>query len=145
MCNRGPPLADKGFRLTRHQSHNKQIAPRGKELNLYNWFNKLTCAISSILRLKVTWANPFDAQPTSQPPKTMAITRISKLQTKSDDDRELLLGLLGDMVEHCWGKEPRIRRYLVCIPADDSNSHGTTVYTVEKYCDVPNYIHRQAN
>jgi hypothetical protein len=66
-----------------------------------------------------------------------AFTRVSKFETKSNEDRELLLTSLGDLVEHCRTKEPRIRHYLVCIPLHDSGSHGTTVYNVEKYCAAP--------
>jgi hypothetical protein len=74
-----------------------------------------------------------------------AVTKVSKLQTKSNDDRQQLLALLGDMAEHCRTKEPRIRRYLVCIPVDDSDSNSTTVYTAEKYCAASIACAQQAN
>jgi hypothetical protein len=61
-----------------------------------------------------------------------AVVTISKLQTKNNDDRELLLGLLGDMAQYCRTKESRIRRYIACLPVDDSDSNGTSVYTVEE-------------
>jgi hypothetical protein len=69
--------------------------------------------------------------------KMVAVMTISRLQAKSNDDRELLLGLLSDMAEHCRTKESRIRRYLACIPVNDYDSNDMSVYTVEEYSAVP--------